>query len=570
MKFKDLPYERPDIDAFDREADSLAEAFEAAQSAQEQIRITYSFFKLQDHFHTLTTLSSIRNGADVTDEYCEKEYEYCSEISPIFYEHCNKFLKAFVSSRFRPQLEEEFGAHLFELYNASISTFDEALIPYIQEENRLCQKYDKLMASAQVEFNGEKKTLSQMGPYMSDKDRAVRKAANEAYFKFFSDHMEEIDDIYDQLVKLRAKMAEVLHAKSYIDVAYPMLCKDYTPEEAQRFRDGVCRCIVPMAGRFKELQKEILGLPDLKYYDLSLHFKNGNAKPMKDLQKQLECAKKMYDELSPETSEYFRTVLDQELYDLEERPNKYTGAYCTWIPDYRLPYIYSVNNGTQGDVNTLTHEAGHGFQVYETMKNNIIPDYMFPAYDACEIMSMGMEFITWPWMHLFFGEDALKYKYYLVSEDMVFIPYSCCVDEFQHEVYAHPELTPKERRALWRQLEKKYMPYTDYDGNEFLESGGYWFVQSHIFSTPFYYLDYALAQIGAYQYWMKTEADREQGWQDYLGLCRAGGREGLHKLLKIGKLKDPFQYETLEEICAYVDTWVKGIDISQVDRPHEA
>lgn len=171
-----------------------------------------------------------------------------------------------------------------------------------------------------------------------------------------------------------------------------------------------------------------------------------------------------------------------------------------------------------------------------------------------------MEFITWPWMKLFFEEDEKKYKYYHVTEGMKFIPYAVCVDEFQHEVYDHPELTPAQRRALWRDIEKKYMPYIDYDGNEFLENGGYWFRQSHIFTGPFYYLDYALAQICAYQFWMKCSEDREKGWNDYLRLCNAGGSEGLHKLLEIGRIESPFEHASIQKIAAYIEAWVDGFD----------
>src|SRR5690554_5695718 len=154
----------------------------------------------------------------------------------------------------------------------------------------------------------------------------------------------------------------------------------------------------------------------------------------------------MYDALSPETSKFFRFMVDKELMDLDSRANKEGGGYCTYIPDHQAPFIFANFNGTSGDVDVLTHEAGHTFQVYSS--RHLIPEYRWPTMESAEIHSMSMEFLAWPWIDKFFKEDTNKYKFDHLSGAIEFLPYGVLVDEFQHEVYENPKLSPKERRAL--------------------------------------------------------------------------------------------------------------------------
>ena len=184
-----------------------------------------------------------------------------------------------------------------------------------------------------------------------------------------------------------------------------------------------------------------------------------------------------------------------ELFDLETRPGKHLGGYCTSLPEYKAPFIFSNFNGTSADVDVLTHEAGHAFQAY--LGERLIPIGVLQGStsEVCEIHSMSMEFFTYPWMDKFFGDRADEYRYAHLCDALAVIPYMACVDEFQHEVYKNPKMTAKERRGVWRSIEKKYMPWRDYDGNAFLENGGFWMQKQHIFLYPFYYIDYALADL---------------------------------------------------------------------------
>lgn len=275
----------------------------------------------------------------------------------------------------------------------------------------------------------------------------------------------------------------------------------------------------------------------------------------------MENGRNMYRELAPETDEFYTFMVEKNLMDLLAKKGKAGGGFCTYIADYESPYIFANFNGTSGDIDVLTHEAGHAFQVYMS-RGFDVSEYQWPTYEACEIHSMSMEFFTWPWMEYFFKEDTVKYKYAHLSEALLFIPYGAAVDEFQHYVYKNPEATPLERKQAWRKLEEIYLPHVDYDGISYLEEGGFWQKQSHIYQSPFYYIDYTLAQICALQFWKKLHEDRESAWQDYLQLCKQGGSKSFLELVSDAKLLSPFEDGSIASVIHEIEEWLYSIDDS--------
>jgi M3 family oligoendopeptidase len=416
------------------------------------------------------------------------------------------------------------------------------------------------MASAKILFEGEERNLSQLVPFQLSTDRDMRKKANEVKYNFMVENEDKLDKIYDDLVKVRTNIAKKLGYKNFVELGYArMLRADYNAEMVANFRKQVEEYIVPVATKLRDRQRVRLGLDTLKYYDEKFSFKTGNAKPKGDPEFILNCGKQMYMELSSETNEFFNFMVDNNLMDLVSKKGKAGGGYCTFISKYKAPFIFSNFNGTSGDVDVLTHEAGHAFQVYSS-RNYEIPEYNFPTYEACEIHSMSMEFFTYPWMNLFFKDEVDKYKYSHLSEALLFIPYGVSVDEFQHFVYENPEVTPAERKTAWRNIERKYLPHKNYEENDYLERGGFWQQQGHIYGTPFYYIDYTLAQICAFQFWKKSSENRENAWSDYLTLCKAGGSESFINLVKLGNLISPFENGCIKSIIDHIETFLNSID----------
>ncbi|MER2261548.1 MAG: M3 family oligoendopeptidase [Psychrobacillus sp.] len=560
VTFKEYEYKRPDLQEMKTAFHSLLDKMKEASSVEEQNSIIEEINSIRNNFSTQANLVYIRASIDTNDEFYQKERDFLDEISPEVDELVTEYYKVLVASPYRDKLEKKWGSQLFDLADFQIKGFSSELIGLMQKENKLTSDYSKLVASAEVEFEGEKYTLAQLGKFTESTDREIRKKAREASVGFFSENEAKFDDIYDQLVKLRHEMATTLGYKNFVELGYIRMNRiDYNAEMVKKFRDQVRDYIVPLANKLHERQAKRIGVEKLKFYDEPLNFLTGNATPQGSPQWIIDNGKKMYEELSPETAEFFQFMIDRDLMDLEAKKGKEAGGYCTFIDDYESPYIFSNFNGTSGDIDVLTHEAGHAFQVY-TSRNIGIPEYIWPTFESCEIHSMSMEFFTWPWMELFFKDQTEKYKFAHLSSGLLFLPYGVAVDEFQHVVYENPEMTPAERKAAWRKIEQTYLPHRDYDGNSYYEAGGFWQRQGHIYASPFYYIDYTLAQICAFQFWKRSREDRDSAWKDYLHLCKLGGSMSFTKLVKEANLISPFEEGCIESVIGTIEDYLNSVD----------
>lgn len=564
LKFKDYQYVRPDMKKVEKDFTKLISSFREAASLEEQDKIMEEINSLRSDVESMAELVGIRNSINTVDEFYEKEKEFMDENMPEYEGLISKYYETLVNSKFRKELEGKWGKQLFTLAEMQLKSFDLKIIEDLKEENKLTTEYDKLKASAKIMFEGEERNLSQLEPFIQSKDREMRKRAYEASTNFYVENESKFDEIYDKLVKVRDRMAKKLGYNNFVELAYiRMMRSDYNAEMVANYRKQVLDYIVPVAEELKERQAKRLGFKELKYYDEPLKFLTGNAVPKGDPDWILNNGKQMYKELSDETNEFFTFMVEHELMDLVSKKGKAGGGYCTFIGKFKSPFIFSNFNGTSGDVDVLTHEAGHAFQAYSS-RNFKVPEYAFPTYEAAEIHSMSMEFFTWPWMKLFFKEDELKYKFSHLGSALTFIPYGVTVDEFQHFVYENPEATPGERKKAWREIEKKYLPSKDYEDSDFLNRGGFWFRQSHIFQSPFYYIDYTLAQVCALQFWVKANENREKAWEDYLTLCKAGGSKSFLELVELANLKNPFEDGCIQSVIGPVKKWLNNVNDSNM------
>ena len=560
MNFNDYKYEHLDLEKIKGQFSELIDNFERAKNVERQIEAFDKIIKLRNHIETMQTLVSIRHSIDTNDKFYDKENEYMDEISPILFGFTNDFYKALVNSKFKNELIKKYGKLLFDLAENTLKVFSNEIIPDAQEENRLSSKYSKLIASAKIDFDGKELNLSQMVPYTQSKDRNVRIKAAKKVAQFFAENQEEFDNIYDSLVKVRTKMAQKMGYKNYVEFGYKQLSRlEYDAKMVEGYRNQVLENIVPLHTELRKRQEKRLGVEKLRFYDEAIKFNSGNADPHGSPEWILNHGKTMYKELSKETDEFFTFMTENNLLDLLSKKGKMSGGYCTYIPEHKAPFIFANFNGTAHDIDVLTHEAGHAFQVYQS-RGFDVPEYLWPTYEACEIHSMSMEFLTWPWMDLFFQNDTEKYKFIHLSEALLFIPYGVTVDEFQHWVYENPEVTPQERREKWLEIEKKYLPTRDYGEVNELKNGIFWFRQGHIFSSPFYYIDYTLAQVCAFQFWIKSREDREKAWQDYLNLCKLGGSKSFFELMKSANLKNPFEEGTLASVIPKIKEYLDSVD----------
>ncbi len=560
MKFKDYTYRRPDMAAFKTQFEKLLADFVQAPDVETQNRLIADINALRNDVETMIKLVQIRYSIDTTDAFYEAENDYVDENLPIYEDLVVDYYKALVASPYRQQLAERWGKQLFDYAACKLKTSNPTVLPLLQRENKLGSEYRKLMSSAKIEYNGKTYNLQQMGPFMQVADRAARRAAADSYMTFFEQNEAQLDRIYDDMVKVRHEIAVALGFANFVELGYARLGRtDYDAAMVAGYRRQVLSAVVPLATALKARQRQRIAVDKLKYYDEAFSFVDGNATPKGSAEQLVDKAQAMYRELSAETGEFFDFMVDGGLLDLEAKQGKSGGGYCEFINDYKAPFIFANFNGTADDVETLTHEAGHAFQVYSS-RNYALPEYVWPTLEACEIHSMSMEFITWPWMENFFKEDIAKFKFSHLANALTFIPYGVTVDEFQHFVYENPTASPAERKAAWREIERKYLPHRDYDGNDLLERGGYWYRQGHIFYDPFYYVDYTLAQVCALQFWHKMSGDgRAAAWDDYLKLCQAGGSRSFLGLVELANLQNPFIDGTIASVMQPVSDWLSAV-----------
>lgn len=564
MRFEDYKYERPDIEQIEASFGKALEQFKKSISAEEQSEAMKEINEIRNHFSTMYNICYVRHTIDTNDEKYKEEKDFMDEVTPAMEGLSSQYYQEMVNSPFRKELESKWGKQLFALAEVQLKTFSPDIIPLLQKENKLSSEYTQLVASAKILFEGEERTLPQLQPFAESKDRSMRKRASVARADFYAENEKQFDEIYDQLVKVRDEIARKLGYKNFVELGYYRMGRtDYDAGMVKNFRDQVKEYIVPLASKLYERQQERIDVDALKFYDEGFSFVSGNATPKGSPEWIIENGKKMYAELSSETDEFFTFMNENNLMDLVAKKGKASGGYCTYIEGYQSPYIFSNFNGTSGDIDVLTHEAGHAFQVYSS-RHFEIPEYAWPTSEAAEIHSMSMEFFTYPWMELFFKEDTDKYKFSHLSSALLFLPYGVAVDEFQHFVYENPQATPAERKEAWRNLESKYLPQRDYDEVDYLERGGYWQRQGHIYETPFYYIDYTLAQICAFQFWKKSQENHEEAWNDYIHLCRQGGSKSFTALVKEANLISPFEDGCVESVIGSIQSWLEKVEDKQL------
>jgi len=553
-QFSKLTYKQPDMGAFKKTAKQQLKKLKNAASYEEARAAYMASQESSGHVMTSYVIAYIRNTLDTKDKFYDGEMKFFNRAIAMLMPLSKQMTEALLKTPFRAQFEEEFGKQLFSLAEMERKTQSKKIIFDLIRQGSIENAYKKTAAACKTTFRGEEVNFYGLLKHMESSDREERKEAYLAWAKLYEDISQKLDKQFDRLVRLRIRMAKKLNLPDYTTLGYLNMHRaDYGPSEVEKFREQVKTIIVPAVSKLREAQAKRLGVDKLKYYDETCVFPDGNADPIGGQDVLVPIAQQMYRDISPETGEYFDFMCEHGLFDLETRPGKHIGGYCTYMPDYKAPFIFSNFNGTSADVDVLTHEAGHAFAGYMAMRSQPLMDYMSSTSEVNEIHSMTMELFAYPYLKGFFGEDKVdKAKFAHLSGCLATIPYLVSVDEFQHRVYAKPDMTAKERRAVWHEIEQTYLPWRDYDGVSFLEEGGFWMQKQHIFLYPFYYVDYALAQVCAFAFYGRMKQDQKSAWSAYLALCKAGGSKGYFELLKLAGLEIPFEDGAVEKATRHV------------------
>ena len=560
MKFNEMTYTRPDIDALLARCRELAAKAAAAPDGAALVRLYYEQSEAFAEYNTAANLANIHYTCDTRDAYWKAEQDFFDANGPAVTNASVEISRAFLANPHVDALTEKFGTTCVAGMKNAVLSMDDRTVELQQQFNALVSRYQQIYGGALVELDGKQLTIPQLGPYKEDLNPAVRRAAYEAEAGYFDAHRAELDELYGQIVQNLNAQARVMGYHDYSELSYVRMNRiGYGPEEIRKFRDQVANDVVPQLQKVMALRAKRTGIAHPAFTDLPILFRDGNPKPIPGYKARMDAARTMYHELSPETAEFIDFMQDNELFDVESRPGKMSGGYMTSLPSYKAPFIFANWNDTSGDVDVLTHECGHAFEGYVAERDPAIPaDLECPGMESAEIHSMAMEFLTAPWHHLLFGKDTDKYALLHAEDSFVFLAYGCEVDEFQHIMYQNPDLTPDERNAEWLKLEKKYRPWIDFDNLPFYGRGAGWQRQLHIYECPFYFIDYCLSTMAALQFFLLSLTDHKDAWERYLRLVRRAGTASYTELLETAGLKVPFEEGSIKGIAQQMTDWLEN------------
>jgi M3 family oligoendopeptidase len=497
--------------------------------------------RLRREIDSWSAMVRLRFQQNTADPEVRADLDYAETLAPVAVAFETALKRRLLADPGRAGLERLAGGHAVRLWEMDVTTFDPVIADDLEREAKTALRYTELLATAEITIDGTVVNLAGIEPFAQSLDRETRHRAERLRCEFFAAHGDVLDGIYDELVKLRHGMALKLGYDNYLELGYRRMRRvDYGPAEVASYRDQVVEHVVPLVSRLLDRRRQDFGVDRLYYWDEALIDPQGNPRPAGGYDHLVEQAQTMFDRIDQRLGDFYRVMKTGEFFDLENRPSKAGGGFCTAFPTHGMPYIFANFNGTDHDIKVFTHEMGHAFQNWQS---RFLPgvDYLWPTKESAEITSMGLEFLSHPQMALLVGDDeADRFCRVHLTQSLSFLPYGVCVDHFQHEVYARPEVSPAERHAMWRALERRYMPWRDYGDLGYLAGGGLWQAKPHIYGLPLYYIDYTLAMCCALQFWVRSLKDYPAALEAYVALCGRGGSAPFQDLVRSAGLISPF------------------------------
>lgn len=550
MKVRDLPYSRYEVERAQKAFEVAIQKINEAKCVDDILQARKELLKEMEDLSTQSSLSYMRWSCNTKDEFYRAEKEYYEQNMPLLAGVQIAYTQAMMNTPFKDEVQKVLPEPVYKNFEVTLKSLDEKIVPEMQEESAVCNEYSQFMSEMVIEFRGERMPLTILRRYMEDGDRETRREAYEALGKRMQESADFLDDVYDRLVKIRDRMAKKMGYKNYVELGYHRMGRIcYDRNEVEKFRQNILEDIVPVVARIRTQRAKEMGIDDMKLYDYGVCFAGGDPQPILNDKQMFEAGREMYHEMSKETGDFIDMMIENDAFDVLSREGKWGGGYCTEFPKFKQPFILANFNGTSADVDVLTHEAGHAFASYLSFVNDLDPEASL-GMETAETHSMSMECLCWKFMDKFFGERANDYKYKHLFDNLSFLTYGIIVDAFQHVVYENPELTPAQRNEEWNKLEAKFRPYLNTKGMTYFEKGTRWQYQMHIYESPFYYIDYCLAQSNALQFLFMSLEDYQKAFDAYFKFTSYGGSKYFTDMLEEAGVNSPFKAGALKEVAA--------------------
>ncbi len=482
--------------------------------------------------------------------------DFITNVQPKLREIGFELDKKIVNSPFAKDLDPKRYEVLLRDLKTAVDIFRPENVPLETEISTMEQEYQSISGSMTVQFDGQERTLPQMGRYQEETDRAVRERAWRAVVDRRLQDREKLDELYDRLVRARHKLATNAGFANFRDYAFKMRRRfDYTPEDCHQFAKGVEQHVVPALRKAHEQRQKALGVPTLRPWDLAVDT-HGRAPltPFANGEDLFNKSLRLFERMDPSLGELFKSMRSGGCLDLDSRKGKAPGGYQATRDRQRMPFIFMNAAGLQRDVETMVHEAGHAFHSLLCRAENLLAYRSEVPIEFCEVASMSMELTSHPFLDEFYTpEQAQRAKRKHLEGIASILPWIATIDQFQHWVYLNPGHTADERTRAWNSLMDRFYPGVDFSGIENARDA-MWQRQGHLYTSAFYYIEYGIAQLGAIQLYGNYKRDRAAAIRDYKKALTLGGSRPLPELFRAAGLDFDFSPSKIER------TWKQVAD----------
>ena len=507
----------------------------------------------------------VSTTVDTTDEEAKERYhKFLEDISENVSSRNQKLKIKFLDSGLSP---DDFEIPLRGI-KSEVNLFSKDNLPLLTSDAKLSKEYDAIIGSQTVKWEDEEITLTQLSPIMLETNRDRREKAWKLASTRRLQDRNSINKIWKKVLRIRMSIADNSGYDDYRAWRWEYLKRfDYTPEDCLTFHESIEKVIVPLANKLLEKRKVALGLDKLKPWDLSVDIFGRDALvPFENADELEDKCHNIFNSVDLELGKHFAIMREKELLDLGNRKGKAPGGYCTEYPFQRLPFIFMNAVGTHSDVQTMIHEGGHAFHVFESAD---LPysSQRDVGMEFAEVASMAMELLASPFLAekdggFYSDEDSARARIEHLEKVIMFWPYMAVVDAFQHWAYTNPDKAlnsdncDAEWTALWERFQMS--EHIDYSGCEDIIATG-WHNKLHIYHVPFYYVEYGMAQLGAIQIWGKSLKDAKKAISDYRAALSLGGNATLPQLYEAAGARFSFDDKTLEYAANLIEEQIKDL-----------
>lgn len=513
------------------------------------------FNEIRDHYLTLYWISYIGYLKDIKNSKYLNTEKLISKYESIIDNLVNEYFKCLINYKYKEELINYIGNRNYEMAgNQSIIVSNDISKLRIREKE-LCMQYRKTLMSLKFTFDNKEMNLSGLSSYYNVSDEKLRKASYDKRYKILESLEQELDVIFDNLVKVRTEIANKLKFNSYADLCFVKMNRiGYTYNDLDLLKENVRKYIVPILNILKEHQKERLNVSNISYYNKNYLFNDGNARVKVSLEEIISNISKILHKYNNEVGLMFDTMLKEGLIDLENRENKSSGGVTTYLPDYKMPTFIKKYMNLEANVTSIFHEIGYSIQLYLS-RNLLFHENRWPTFDICEIHSTSLEFLMYPFLNMFFKEDENKYKIRHLSSSLSLIVSMCISDDFQKYIYDNPNISSEDRKEYWLYLINKYGIKDN--THSYFGKGIEWQADINRIDDPFYGIDYAISNICALSFYDRVNNDVECAFSDYFDLCSKGNTLSLKRIIKKYRLNNPFEGNDIKKLS---DNIIKEID----------